>query len=204
MGKCGKMREIWGSFAQKVNDQFCPSIFSEDNLAFLAYYFEVTSKANACVLPTVGVGRCGKMLEKVDRCGDRLPSKRYEQVWKSIIINRKLPFTAYYFEVTIKSISTRSTNCGLWGIWGNVARCGNIWRTFAQNVSDQFYVSIFSEDNLAFLAYYFEATTKRNCMRFTNSGCWEMWENVGEGGKVWGSLAKQTIWAGLKVDNHQP
>ena len=30
-------------------------------------------------------------------------------------------------------------------------------------------------------------------MRFTNWGRWEMWENVGEGGKVWESLAKQTI-----------
>ena len=67
-----------------------------------------------------------------------------------------------------------------------------IWGTFAQKVSDQFCQSIFSEDNLAFIAYYFEATTNSNCMRFTNCGCWKMWENVGEGGKVWGSLAKQT------------
>ena len=60
-------------------------------------------------------------------------------------------------------------------------------------ISDQFCQSIFSEDKLAFLAYYFEVTTKNKCMRFTNCGCWEMWENVGEGGKVWGALAKQTI-----------
>ena len=79
-----------------------------------------------------------------------------------------------------------------------------IWGAFAQKVSDQFCQSIFSEDNLAFLAYYFEATTNSNCMRFTNCGCWEMWVNVGEGGKVWESLAKQTIRAGLKVNNHQP
>ena len=59
--------------------------------------------------------------------------------------------------------------------------------------SDQFCQSIFSEDNLAFLTNYFEATTKSNSMRITNCGCWEMWENVGEFGKVWGSLAKQTI-----------
>ena len=152
----------------------------------------------------MGVGRCGKMLAKVERCGDRLQRKPYEQVWKSIIINRKLPFSAHYFEETIKSIITRSTNCGLWRIWGNVAGCGEICETYAQMVSDQFCQSIFSEDNLAVLAYYFEATTKSSCMPFINCGWWEMWENVGEGGKVWESLAKQTIWAGLKVNNHQP
>ena len=72
------------------------------------------------------------MLEKVKRCGDRLPSETFELVGKSLIINRKLPFSAHNFEVTINSISTRSTNCGLWGIWENVARCGEIWGTFAQ------------------------------------------------------------------------
>ena len=75
----------------------------------------------------------------------------------------------------------------------NVARCGEIWGTIAQKVNDPFCKSIFSEYKLAILAYYFEAPTKSNCMRFTNCGSWEMWENVGEGGKVWGSLAKQTI-----------
>ena len=72
------------------------------------------------------------MLEKVERCGDRLSSKPYEQVLKSIIVNRKLTLSAHYFEVAIQSISTRSTNCGLWRIWGNVARCGEKWGTFAQ------------------------------------------------------------------------
>ena len=196
--------EIWGTFAQKVSDQFCQSIFSEHNLAFLAYYFEATAKSN-CVRFT----NCGRweMWENVGKGGkvwDRLPSKPYEQVWKSIIINRKLPFSAHYFEVTIKSISTRSTNGGLWRIRGNVARCGEIWWTFAQNVSDQFCQSIFNKDNLAILTYYFEETTKSNYMRFTNCGCWEISENVGEDGKVWGSHAKQTIWAGLKVNIHQP
>ena len=85
-----------------------------------------------------------------------------------------------------------------------MARCGEIWETFAQGVSDQFCLSIFSEHNLALLDYYFEATTKSNCMRFKNCGCWEMWENVEEGGKVWGSIAKQTIRAVLKVNNNQP
>ena len=68
----------------------------------------------------------------------------------------------------------------MWGKWG----------VFAEKVSDQFCQSIFSEDKLALLAHYFEATTKSNCTRFTNCGCWKMWENVGEGGKVWESLAK--------------
>ena len=76
MSRC---REIWGTFAQKVSDQFCQAIFSEDKLAFVAYYFEATTKSNACVVLTVGVGRCGKMLEKVERCGDLLPSKPYQQ-----------------------------------------------------------------------------------------------------------------------------
>ena len=66
---------------------------------------------------------------------------------------------------------------------------GNI----CSEISDQFCQSIFSEDNLAFLAYYFEVSTKSKGMRFTNCGYWEMWENVEEGGKVWGSLSKQTI-----------
>ena len=70
-----------------------------------------------------------------------------------------------------------------WGDMGNV--CSKIFDEFCQ--------SIFSEDNIAFLAYYFEVTAKSKCMRFTNCGCWEMWENVGDGGKVWEALAKQTI-----------
>ena len=70
----------------------------------------------------------------------------------------------------------------MWGKWG----------VFAEKVSDQFCQSIFSDDNLALLAHYFEATRKDNCMRFINCGCWEMCQNVGEGGKVRGSLAKET------------
>ena len=69
-----------------------------------------------------------------------------------------------------------------------MARCGEKWGTIVQKVSDQFGQSIFSEDNLAFLAYNFEATTNSNCMRFNNCGSWEIWEKVGEGGKVWESL----------------
>ena len=71
---------MWGDMGNvctKLSDQFCQSIFGEENLAFLTYYFEVTTIA--CVLPTVVVGRSGKMLEKVERCGDRLPSKPYER-----------------------------------------------------------------------------------------------------------------------------
>ena len=71
-------------------------------------------------------------------------------------------------------------------MWGDM---GNVCSKF----SDQICQSIFREDNLTFLAYYFEATTKSNCNRFTNCECWEMWKNVGEGEKVWESLAKQAI-----------
>ena len=75
-------------------------------------------------------------------------------------------------------------------IWQDVGKYGE---RLSLKFSEQFCQSIFSEDNLAFLTYYFEATTKSNCMRITNCECWQIWENVGEGGKVWGSLAKQTI-----------
>ena len=160
-------------------------------------------KAIACVLPTVGVGRCGKMFEKVERCGDRLPSKPYEQVLMSIVINRKLPFSAHYFEVTIKCISTRSTSCGLWGIWGNVARCGKIWGTFAQKFSDQFCQPIIRENNLVILAYYFEATTKSNCIRFTNCGCWEMWKTVYRRWNGVGIACQANHMRVVKVNNHQ-
>ena len=77
-----------------------------------------------------------------------------------------------------------------------MGKCGKMWGDMwnvCSKFSDHFCQSIFSEDNLALLAYYFEAKTKSNFMRFTNCWCWEMWENVGEGGKVWGSLAKRTI-----------
>ena len=73
--------EIWGTFAQKVCDQFYQSIFSEGIIyPFSPTILKQDQKAIACVLPTVGVGRCGKMLEKVERSGDRLQSKPYEQV----------------------------------------------------------------------------------------------------------------------------
>ena len=75
-------------------------------------------------------------------------------------------------------------------MWQDVGRYGE---RFSQKVSDQFCQSIFSEDNLAFLAWYFEATTKCNCMLFTNFVSWVMCVTVDEGGEVWGSLAKQTI-----------
>ena len=89
-------------------------------------------------------------------------------------------------------LTTRSSNCGLWGIWKMWQDEGDM-ANVCSKVSDQFCQSIFSEDNFAFLGYYFEATTKSNCMRFTNYGCWEVWENAGEDGKVRESLAKQTI-----------
>ena len=53
-------------------------------------------------------------------------NKPYEKVCPSIIINLKLMLCANYFKVTTKTISKRSTNCGLCGIWGNVAKYGEI------------------------------------------------------------------------------
>ena len=65
-------------------------------------------------------------------------------------------------------------------MWQDVGRYGE---RLLKKVSDQFCQSIFSEHNLAFLAFYFEATTNSSCMRFANCGSWEIWENIGEGGK---------------------
>ena len=138
MGKCGKMWEDMRTVAQKVSDQFSQSIFSENNLALVAYYFEVTTKNkfmrfNNC--------ECWEMWENVGKGRKVWRSLAKQTIWevgKQTIINRKLPFSAHYFEVTIKSISARSANCGLWGIWGNVARCGEIWGTFAQKLATNF------------------------------------------------------------------
>ena len=77
-----------------------------------------------------------------------------------------------------------------------MGKCGTMWGDMGNvclKVSDQFWLSIYSENNLEFLAYYFEATTKSNWMHFVKCGCWVMWENDEEGGTVWGSLAMQTI-----------
>ena len=80
------------------------------------------------------------------------------------------------------------------GEYGEISQdVGRYGERFAQNLATNFVSQYSASDNLAFLAYYFEVTTKSKCMRSTNCGCWEMRKNVGEGGKVWGSLAKQTI-----------
>ena len=66
-------------------------------------------------------------------------------------------------------------------MWQDVGRYGERWlKMLATNFVSQYSARI----KLAFLTYYFEVTRKSNCMRFTNCGCWEMWENGGEGGKV--------------------
>ena len=65
-------------------------------------------------------------------------------------------------------------------MWQDAGRYGE--RLF--KISDPFFQSIFSEDNLAVLANYFEVATKTKCMHFTDCGCLQMWENVGECGKV--------------------
>ena len=69
-----------GNFCSKFGDQFGQSIFTADNLAFYPTILKQEQIAIGCVLPTVGVGRCGKMFEKVERYGNRLPSKPYEEV----------------------------------------------------------------------------------------------------------------------------
>ena len=103
MGKCGNICvEIWGTFAQNLATNFVGQYSAKIIEPFYPTILKQDQKAIACVLPTVGLGRCGKMLEKLERCGDRLQIKPYEQVRKSIIINRKLPFSAHYFEVTNK------------------------------------------------------------------------------------------------------
>ena len=46
MEKFGKMCGDMGTFDQKDGDQFCLSIFGEDNSALLVFYFVVTTKSN--------------------------------------------------------------------------------------------------------------------------------------------------------------
>ena len=138
MGKCGKMWGDMGNVCTKFSDKFCHSIFSEDNLAFLAYHFEATTKSNCTRFTNCG---CGEMWENVGEGEKVWRSLTKQTIWaclKSIISNRKLPFTAMYFEVIIKSISTRSTNCGPWRIWGNVAKCGRYGERFLKKLATNF------------------------------------------------------------------
>ena len=67
------MWEDMGNVCSKLSDQFCQSIFGEENLAFLTYYFEVTTIAR--VLLTVGFGEYGEMWQDVGRYGERLLKK---------------------------------------------------------------------------------------------------------------------------------
>ena len=69
---------------------------------------------------------------QVEMCGKHEPHKQYDQVCQRIIINRKLSLSVNYFEVTIKSISSRSSNCGLWDMWENVDKCGQIWEILSK------------------------------------------------------------------------
>ena len=66
------MREIWGTFAQKVSEPFSQAIFSDDSIAFLAYNFEVTTK-NKCMRFTNCW--CWEMCENV---------AEGEKVWESL------------------------------------------------------------------------------------------------------------------------
>ena len=94
MAKCGKMWGDMGNVYSKISDQFYQSILSEDNLAFLAYYFEVTTKSKCMRFKNCGCWEMWEMLEKVERCGDRLPSKQYERFeskLSSIVNYRSMP-----------------------------------------------------------------------------------------------------------------
>ena len=81
MGKCGKMRGDMGNVCSRnLATDFVSKFSARIILPFLPTILKQQQKAIVCVLPTVGVGRCGKMLKKVERCGDRLPIKLYELV----------------------------------------------------------------------------------------------------------------------------
>ena len=72
-----------GRYGERLHKQLATNFVSQYS-ASIIYPFWPTilkqqQKAIACVLPNVGIGRCGKMLEKVERCGDRLPSKPYDR-----------------------------------------------------------------------------------------------------------------------------
>ena len=120
----------WERLLKKISDQFCQSIFSEDSFSLFSLLFWSNNKKQLHAFYQLwelgDVGKCWRRWKGVGIA----PSKPYDQVLKSIITKHKLPFSAHDFEETIKSISTCSTNCGLWGIWRNVARCGEIWGTF--------------------------------------------------------------------------
>ena len=92
------------------------------------------------------------ILSQVGMYGERLPSKQYELVYQSIIINRKLALYANYFEVTIKSISKRYAKCGLWGMLVNVAkRWGYMFNACKSKTEDKFFQSIVSNGKLRLL-----------------------------------------------------
>ena len=81
MGKCGKMRGDMGNVCSKnLATDFVSKFSARILLPFLPTILKQQQKANACVLTTLGVERCGKMMEKVKWCRDRLASKPYEQV----------------------------------------------------------------------------------------------------------------------------
>ena len=83
-GEYGEMRQDVGRYGERLHKQLATNFVCQYSARkiypFWPTILKQQQKAIACVLPTVGVGRCGKMLKKVERCGDRLPSKPYEQV----------------------------------------------------------------------------------------------------------------------------
>ena len=124
--KCG---EVLATLAKQSN-RLSLSVNSQQH--FYPTILRQHRKAFARVLSTVRVEKCQEILKRVARNGEHVSNKPYEQVCQKIIINRKLTFSANYIEVTIKSISKRSTNCRHWGMWGNMATCGEILETLAK------------------------------------------------------------------------
>ena len=106
-GECG---EMWQNVRRY--GELLLAIVSKGKLTALANYVKAFTKCICTRFTNCGCGGMYGMLGMVGRCAKRLPSKSYVQVWKTMIINCKLPFSANYFDVTVKSTNTRATNCG--------------------------------------------------------------------------------------------
>ena len=82
-GEYGEMLQDVGRYGERLFQKLATNFVSQYSasiiLPFMPIILKQQQKALACVLLTVGVGRCGKMLEKVERCGVRLPSKQHER-----------------------------------------------------------------------------------------------------------------------------
>ena len=83
-GEYGEMSRDVGRYGERLHKKLATNFVSQYSARIIQPFqpsiLKHPKKAIAFVLPTVGVERCGIMLMKVERCGDRLPSKSYEQV----------------------------------------------------------------------------------------------------------------------------